>query len=694
MVEGGGEQASVRARAVFISYASQDAEAAGRICEALRTAGIEVWFDQSELRGGDAWDQSIRKQIKTCGLFLPLISRNTHDRVEGYFRLEWKLAVDRSHLMAADLAFLLPVVIDGTRDDDERVPERFREVQWTRLPGGETSPAFVERVRRLLSGGLSQEPTRTLSAAARASAARSTGKPVFASRHSKAALLATIAVFVVALSYPVANRLVLSRHRPEVGAAPAAQSAPVAAFDPPPHSLAVLPFSNLSGDEKQEYFSDGLSEELINALSNIDSLRVIARTTAFSFKGKDLDIAAIARKLNVAAVLEGSVRRSGSTVRITAELIDGTNGFHLWSHAYDRELRNVLQLQTDIATSVARQLRARLAPAEPDKIQAGGTHIPEAYDAYLHAQQLATAADTNAEYKTALQAADKAIALDPGYAAAYALKAHLLRDTTFAESDPNKRSKIFGRARQAAERAVALAPNFADGHLILGWHVLAHGFLDLRGAAREIERGVELAPGSAAAQDYFAGLELLLDHRDSAVDAMRRAVSLDPQNYRYRFHTVSTFYFARRFADVPSAARDAEALKPGSHGVADFLVLSYLAQGQPDRARHACESAATPLDEDDRHFCLTLAYAALGDVQRADIELERFKSLKGTDAAAFEYAAIYAQRGAQRSALGWLAKAEAAREPLLTTLKTEWLLDPIRGTPEFKALERRLNFPP
>jgi hypothetical protein len=118
--------------AVFISYASQDAEAAGRICEALRAAGIEVWFDQSELRGGDAWDQSIRRQIKTCALFLPVISRNTHNRDEGYFRLEWKLAVDRCHLMAADKAFLLPVVIDDTRDDDERVPERLSSVEHAR----------------------------------------------------------------------------------------------------------------------------------------------------------------------------------------------------------------------------------------------------------------------------------------------------------------------------------------------------------------------------------------------------------------------------------------------------------------------------------------------------------------------------------------------------------------------------------
>src|SRR6204780_3468270 len=144
-------QGGIPSRAVFLSYASQDAEAAQRICAALRSGGVEVWFDQSELRGGDAWDRSIRKQIKTCALFIPIISRSTHDRDEGYFRLEWKLAVDRCHLMAADKAFLLPVVIDDTRDDDDRVPERFREVQWTRLPDGITPAEFVARVLRLLT---------------------------------------------------------------------------------------------------------------------------------------------------------------------------------------------------------------------------------------------------------------------------------------------------------------------------------------------------------------------------------------------------------------------------------------------------------------------------------------------------------------------------------------------------------------
>src|ERR1700685_4198161 len=141
-------------RAVFLSYASQDADAASRIRDALRAAGIEVWFDQSELRGGEAWDASIRRQIKGCRLFLPVISASTQAREEGYFRREWNLAVGRTLDMADDTAFLLPVVIDATPDVIARVPEKFREVQWTRLPGGETPASFVDRVRGLMSRGV------------------------------------------------------------------------------------------------------------------------------------------------------------------------------------------------------------------------------------------------------------------------------------------------------------------------------------------------------------------------------------------------------------------------------------------------------------------------------------------------------------------------------------------------------------
>jgi TIR domain len=238
--------------AIFLSYASQDAEAAQKICAALRAAGIEVFLDQSELRGGDVWDQKIRREIQECALFIPVISANTASRHEGYFRLEWDLADQRTHMMARSRVFVVPVCLDATTEVVADVPESFRRVQWTRLPGGETPPAFVERIKRLLSGESS--PPGAEPVVARISAAAATRKPVLPWWRSKPALLATIAVVVVALGYPAANRLVLSKRGAEMGAAPAAQSAPGTAFNPPPHSIAVLPFVNLSGDKEQEYF--------------------------------------------------------------------------------------------------------------------------------------------------------------------------------------------------------------------------------------------------------------------------------------------------------------------------------------------------------------------------------------------------------------------------------------------------------
>jgi hypothetical protein len=196
------------AQAVFISYASQDAEAASCICQALRAAGIEVWFDQSELRGGDAWDRQIRKQIHDCTLFVPVISA----RHEGYFRREWRLAVERAGDMAEDVAFLLPVVVDNTPDATARVPDRFREVQWSRLADGQTSPAFVERVRRLLSPA----PPSMSSSAARVApgAAVPARQPVRTSWLSSRSLLVIVPAIVAAsLAYSGVDRFWISKHR-------------------------------------------------------------------------------------------------------------------------------------------------------------------------------------------------------------------------------------------------------------------------------------------------------------------------------------------------------------------------------------------------------------------------------------------------------------------------------------------------
>src|SRR5215472_4126725 len=188
MVEESPKPASAPTGAVFLSYASQDAEPARKICDAMRAAGIEVWFDQSELRGGDVWDQKIRQQIHDCALFIPVISQHTQERLEGYFRHEWNLAIERAHHMAREKPFLMPVIVDATGDREALVPDEFRAVQWTRLPNGETPATFVERIQRLLSPGLSHTTK---------AAANGVGAPMRESWRSKPGLLAAIAVVVI-----------------------------------------------------------------------------------------------------------------------------------------------------------------------------------------------------------------------------------------------------------------------------------------------------------------------------------------------------------------------------------------------------------------------------------------------------------------------------------------------------------------
>jgi len=506
----------------------------------------------------------------------------------------------------------------------------------------------------------------------------------FLRRNRATAWLVAMSIIAICLAVGV-DRLILPRR--------AESSAPAPPFTPPVHSVAVLPFTNLSGDPTQDYFSDGISEELINALSHVEALQVSARTSSFSFKGKNADIATIARKLNVAAILEGSIRRSGNTVRITAQLVNTVNGYHLWSQNYDRELRDILTLQTDIATAVAQELQVKLLGDEAARIEVGGTHNPEAYDAYLRGIQIQITAQDLASSRLALAAFDQAIALDPNFAAAYTHRTRALHGVANFTTDPGAVRDLYAMAREAAERAVTLAPDDADAHMALGWHVLVHGYLDFGAAEREVDRAMALAPGSATVLDSYAGFEGIVGHHEVALAAMRHAITLDPQNPRYREHLLQNLTWARRFDDVLVAVQDAKALHAEGYYAGIYSATSYLALGRPELASKLCESPATPLDGGERHFCLALAYHALGKIPPAAAELERFKALNG-DLSAVSYAAVYAQWGDPDAALEWLATGERLRRASLVGIKVDWMFDPIRNQPRFQALELRLNFPP
>jgi transcriptional activator of cad operon len=251
-----------------------------------------------------------------------------------------------------------------------------------------------------------------------------------------------------------------------------AVSPPPVPFDPPAHSIAVLPFVNMSGDPSQQYFSDGHTEELLNSLARINDLQVAARTSSFSFQGEHPDIATVAHKLNVASVLEGSVRRSGNTIRVTAQLNNAVTGFHLWSQTYDRDLGDILRLQTDIANAVAGALKVTLVDNVSAKIELGGTHKPAAFDAYLRGTKALTSLVDAKTYKTAIAEYSEAIRLDPRYALAFAGRSRAY--TSYASQPETGGARdFFDKGYADARDAIELAPELAEGYMALGSRRLA-----------------------------------------------------------------------------------------------------------------------------------------------------------------------------------------------------------------------------
>jgi len=671
---------------VFLSYASQDAEAATRIGDALRAAGIDVWFDQSKLRGGDSWDAQIKKHIHDCAIFMPLISERTNARTEGYFRREWKLATRRLLDRADDTVFLVPVVIDETRESGARVPEEFLQAQWTWLPGGETPPAFAQRVRQLLDADFAAAPhapaasTRPPEASARS---KPSGRPSFwvggrGGRNAWGVGLGLIALLVVlgggAFWY-----------FQSAGKAPALTAARPAKFSPPPHSVAVLAFTNMSGDAKDEYFSDGLSEELLNTLVRVKDLQVAARTSSFSFKGTSTDIPTVGRKLNVGAVLEGSVRKAGDRVRITTQLINTVTGYHLWSQTFDRDVKDILALQAEIATKVASALQAVLLVDDQKLLTVGGTADPAAFDAYLRARQ------EGHEYnETTLEATialyDEAIERDPNFALAHAYRAQALFSLALLNQDFSHEAT----ALASAEKAVALAPTAGSAYTILGsvLSVFANDGNDLAKAEAVLKRGLTVEPGNFDLLSEYADLASLLQRPD-AIAIARQAVALNPLK-PYTYFTLGRVLASfRQFDEALGAMNTAVAMSDSDFGFVVRRGLLELEAGRPRAAVTDCET-----DDADLNgvICLAIAYHQTGRIPEATAMLNRLVAAGG-DAMAYQYAEIYTQWGQKETAIKWLETALRLRDPGLTGIKADSLLDPIRDAPQFKQIVQQLNFP-
>jgi TolB-like protein/Tfp pilus assembly protein PilF len=657
-------------RAVFLSYASQDAQAAQHICEALRAAGIEVWFDQSELRGGDAWDRKIREQIRDCRLFIPVISAHSEERDEGYFRREWKLAVDRTHDMADRKAFLVPVVVDGTSEKDSSVPEKFRELQWTRLLGGETGPDFIERIKRLLSSdgtrlaGPASAPGGGVShdAASRGLARRRA--LVLRGAAAAAALLAAVLGFF-AVEW-------IGRQKP-VGQAAV--------------SIAVLPLANESGEANDQYFSDGISEDLITALSQLPGLKVIGRSSAFKFRDSKEDSRSIGSKLGVAHLLEGSVRKSGDMVRVSAELIDAADGSTQWSQRYDRPYKDLFALQDEITHAVAGALKTRLLPGshttERNERPPGGSL--EAYDAMLQGRFYALRG-SEADIRKAIEYNTRAISLDPKYALAWSNLSIDWSGLGASFFGGAAAQEAFAKARDTSAQALAIAPDLAQAHVARG-NVLQWADFDWRGAQAEYRRALELAPDEGRTK-ISLGLALAsLGEVKQAIELQREALATDPLRAGW-YRQLALYLIAdNRLDEAERAIRRAMELQPSSTSHYEELTVIEVERGDA-----AAALAAAQQTEPGVRQAVALAFASQigADRSAADTALRTLIDKYAGDAAV-QIAEVYALRNDPKAAFEWLDRAWSIRDPGVSEIFYGPFIPRYRGDPRFAAFCRKVG---
>jgi TolB-like protein/Flp pilus assembly protein TadD len=570
---------------VFLSYAREDTDATRRIADALRSHGIEVWFDQSELRGGDAWDQKLRRQIKECALFVPIISAHTEQRREGYFRLEWKLAVERTHLMAEGVPFLTPVVVDDTSESAAVVPAEFMRVQWTRLPGALVTPQFIEQIKRLLAAPVMEtgRPRPVERGEGAASPAHSTARPT----RSGFPIWAAAALGVAVLGLVAFIALRPTGKEPATPTAPAkpvaAEKSASPATPPAPKisakSIAILPLANMSDDKDTGFFADGVHEDLLTNLALVPELKVISRTSVLQYRGTTKTMKQIGAELGVAYLLEGSVRRAGNKVRVTAQLINTRTDEHAWARSYDRDLTDIFAIQAALSQEIAGALSAAISPQTQKLLQRRPTENPVAYDLYLQGR------DTRNRAPTASQAAlaraetlfQRAVEADPSFAAAWGELAVVHALKVFWERDTSSEQKARGDA--AIARASSLGSDAPDINRLVGTFAY-YAYRDYARAAAAYEKIIQLQPNDPTG---YASLGLIQRRQGRWAESLahlRRAVELDPANATYLRNLISTLMYVRRWEEAEAVQRRLVALLPDQLWEQLTLAeLSFTAQG-------------------------------------------------------------------------------------------------------------------
>jgi TolB-like protein/Tfp pilus assembly protein PilF len=603
--------------AVFLSYAREDSEAARRIADALRAFGLEVWFDQSELRGGDSWDAKIKSQIRTCALFVPIVSTHTQNRTEGYFRREWKFGVERTHDMASGTAFVVPVVIDDTPEAHALVPEEFMRFQWTRLPHGVPTPQFIGQVKDLLENP--RRPGAPAEAPSRQEPRGVSVPPIVTSRRPgwiTGAVIAAVAAAAVAWYMLRAPRAATQPPVTPVEAK-APEVAPVSS-----KSIAVLPFANFSPDKDNEFFADGLQDEVITALAKIHDLKVISRTSVLAYRNPEgRNLKKIGNELGVASLLEGSVQRVGTKVHLNVQLIDARTDEHLWAESYTEDLTDVFNIESSLAKQIATALKASLTTDEQALIARRPTQNKEAYDLYLRGLVLADSVGTKAttqDIEGIIAVFGQSAALDPQFSLPH-VQASILHGGLywFSVLDSTEARRL--KALAELEIAQRLAPSAPETHLAQGEYDYTclndwtHALEEYRAALVDLPNDAQVA--------YGIGRSLRrLGKRLESLEEFKRAALLDPNDENTAYTIVETVFSLHRYKETIEAANYYGPRFPDD----DFIRLNREeAQFQIDGDRAAALKVESRINAfgDSPHLLAFRRALAAGDLQSADKEL-------------------------------------------------------------------------
>jgi TolB-like protein/DNA-binding winged helix-turn-helix (wHTH) protein/Flp pilus assembly protein TadD len=452
-------------------------------------------------------------------------------------------------------------------------------------------------------------------------------------------------------------------------------------------SIAVLPFADMSPGKDQEYFSDGLTEELITDLAKIPGLKVVARSSSFQFKGKNEDLRSVGQKLGVATVLEGSVRKDGNRVRITAMLIKTDDGFQLWSETYDRDISHIFAAQDEIARAVSDALQLRLLSSNNAAPPGGSpTTNSQAYEAYLQGQYFIARGQDKEDLERALSYADQAIKLDAGYAPAWAQRAQVLQ--TLASVALIENADGFRRARESAEKAIALDPNLATGYMALGLVQINHDW-DWEGADESLKKAGVLEPGSATVLGNRAYLARNLGQLEKAIELRREAIALDPLRANFHLSLGYELLLLGRFDEAKAALQRAQELNPRLSSLHLTRGTILLLEG------HQLESLAEMEKETGEWEKLSgesMAYYALRRREDSDQALNKLIATHQNDCA-YQIAEVYAYRQETERAFNWLDRAFQQRDSGTPDFKSNPLMRSLRGDPRYFELQKKMNLP-